>query len=130
MFFSCGPGEADRKVVPAKFYRKDDCGHYYKLTAPLFVHLKGDDGISKLTQVTGPVVFTADGCEFWGGEKAKGFRSKVIENPTYRALMGAAKSSQAKTRDYHHAFIEGAYFKGYETIDGRQVMILRMSFGS
>jgi hypothetical protein len=130
MFFSCGPNEEDRQVVSSKFYREDECGHYYKLTAPLFVNLKDGDGKRKLTQVTGPVVFTADGCDFWGGEKAKGFRSKVIENPTYRSLMGAAKSSQAKTKDYHHSFIEGAYFKGYEEIDGRQVMILQMALGS
>ena len=130
MFFSCGPTEAERRALPAQFYRKDDCGHYYKLSAPLFVYLNGEDGVVKLTQVTGPVVFLADGDSFWGGEVAKNYRSKVIENPTYRSLMGAAKSSQAKTRDYHHAFIENAYFKGYEEIDGRQVMILKMSFGS
>lgn len=130
MFFSCGPNEADRRVVPDRFYRKDDCGHYYKLTSPLFVSLKGEDGKCKLTQVTGPVVFVAGGDEFWGGEGAKNYRSKVIESPTYRSLMGAARSSQAKTRDYHHSFIEGTYFKGYEEIDGRQVMILQMVFGS
>lgn len=130
MFFSCGPDANDRRIVPDRFYRKDDCGHYYKLTAPLFVRLKGEDGLPKLTQVTGPVVFIASGDSFWGGEEAKNYRSKVIENPTYRSLMGAAKSSQARTRDYHHSFIEGAYFKGYEEIGGRQVMILQMSFGS
>jgi hypothetical protein len=130
MFFSCGPDQEERGRIPAKFYRKDECGYYFKLTAPLFVHLRDESGKAKLTQVTGPVIFIADGDAFWGGEGVKNYRSKVIENPTYRSLMGAAKSSQAKTRDYHHAFIESAYFKGYEEIDGRPVMILQMSFGS
>ena len=119
MIFSCGPNEADRKVVPAQFYRKDEYGcHYYKLTAPLFVRLQVD-GVVTTTKVTGPVVFTASGEEFWGGEKAKDFRSKVVEDPTYRVLLGAAKTSQKVTCDMHHAFIEGVYFKGYEEIDGR-----------
>lgn len=130
MVFSCGPGDAERKSVPAKFYKEDEHGCLsYKLTAPLFVRLKDEAGVVKLTQVTGPVVFIASGDSFWG-EGAKDYRSKVIENPTYRALLGAAKTSQAKTRDYHHQFIEGAYFKGYEELDGRRVMILQMSFGS
>ena len=130
MRYSCGPNEADRRVVPAQFYRMDeyDCG-LFKLNAPLFVRLQ-TDGVLVLTKVTGPVIFIASGDSFWGGEKAKSYRSKVVENPTYRALLGAAKMSQAKTKDYHHQFIEGAYFKGYEEIDGRPVMILQMSFGS
>jgi len=131
MIFSCGPGQEGRQSISEKFWRKDEYGcSYFKLTAPLFVNLKDINGTSRPTQVNGPVVFIASGDSFWGGEKAKNYRSKVIENPTYRALLGAAKSSQKVTRDYHHQFIEGCYFKGYEEIDGRQVMILQMSFGS
>ena len=127
MRFSCGPNEQDRKVVLDVFYKEDDDGcHTYKMTAPVHVRLKDINGVFRLQPVYGPVVFIASGEEFWGGGQAKDFRSKVVVNPTYRALMGAAKSSQKVTRDYHHQFIEGAYFKGYEGT----TMILQMSFGS
>jgi hypothetical protein len=127
MVFSCGPNEEDRRTVSSKYYRKDemDC-HYYKLTAPVHVRLKDINNKMHLTAVSGPVVFVASGDDFWGGEKAKNYRSKVIENPTYRALMGAAQALQKATKDYHHSFIEGVTFKGYEG----NVMILQMQFGS
>jgi hypothetical protein len=131
MFFSCGPGQDDRQVVPSKYWREDEHGcHYYKLTAPVFVDMKDINNKVRATQVNGPVIFTARGDSFWGGERSKNYRSKVVENPTYRALLGAAKSSQKVTRDYHHSFIEGVTFGGYEEVDGRQVMILQLQFGS
>lgn len=131
MVFSCGPGREGRQVIPEKFYRVDQYDiTYFKLTAPLFVRLKDINNVYRLTQVNGPVVFVASGDSFWGGEKAKNYRSKVIDNPTYRSLLGSAKSSQKVTRDYHHQFIEDVTFQGYEEIDGRQVMVLRMVFGS
>lgn len=130
MIFSCGPGEAERRLIPEKYWKEDEYGcHSFKLNAPLYCWFVENDK-RVLRQVTGPVIFLADGCDFWGGEKARNFRSKVVENPTYRALLGAARSSQKVTRDYHHQFIEGCYFKGVEELDGRQVTVLRMSFGS
>jgi len=127
MFFSCGPSEEDRRIVPSKFYRTDDMDcTYFKLTAPVHVRLKDINGVERLTAVSGPVVFIAKGDDFWGGENAKDYRSKVIEHPTYRALLGAAQASQKFTRDYHHSFIEGVTFKGYEGT----TMILQLQFGS
>lgn len=127
MFFSCGPSEADRQVVPSKYYRKDemDC-HYYKLTAPVHVRLKDINNVMRLQPVNGPVRFVASADTFWGGSDARDFRSEVIENPTYKQLLGAAQRSQSKTRDYHHSFIEGVTFVGYEGT----TMILQMQFGS
>lgn len=123
MIFSCGPDEKDRQVVPSQYYRKDEYDiHYYKLTAPLFVRRDG-----ALTKVTCPVRFVARGDVFWGGSNARDYRSKVVDAPTYRSLLGAAKSSQKRTQDYHHSFIEGVTFEGFE--DGG-VMILRLQFGS
>jgi hypothetical protein len=59
------------------------------------------------------------------------YRSKVVENPTYRSLFNAAKASQKATRDNHHSFIEGVHLKGTERLpDGREVRVLEMSFGS
>lgn len=127
MVFSCGPGRDGKAVVPEKFYRVDQYDiTYFKLNSPLFVDLQDINGKYRLTQVNGPVVFIARGDSFWGGEGAKNYRSKVVENPTYRALLGAAKSSQKVTRDYHHQFIEGVRFKGYEGT----TMVLEMVFGS
>jgi len=127
MYFSCGPNEADRKVVSSKFYKEDNDGcHSYKLTAPVHVRLKDINNVYRLQPVYGPVVFVARGDDFWGGAKSKDFRSEVIENPTYRQLLGAAQRSQKKTRDYHHSFIEGVVFKGYEGT----TMVLEMVFGS
>jgi hypothetical protein len=131
MVFSCGPTDADLGIVPSTFYKVDKHGcHSYKLNAPLFVRLRDEAGVAKLTRVAGPVVFVANRDEFYGGEGARDYRSKVVEDPTYRSLMGVARASQAKTRDYHHAFVEGIYFKYYEEIDGRRVMILELSLGS
>lgn len=127
MFFSCGPSEEDRRVVPSKYWRKDemDC-HYYKLTAPVHVRLKDINNVMRLQPVYGKVRFIASGDSFWGGDSARDFRSKVVENPTYKALLGAAQSSQKVTRDYHHSFVESVTFKGYEG----DVMILQLQFGS
>lgn len=127
MFFSCGPSQADRQVVPSKYYRKDDMDIlYYKMTAPVHVRLDG-----KLTKVEGPVIFIAMGDDFWSKDGTiKNYRSKIVENPTYRTLMGAATASQKVTGDYHHSFIEGVTFGGHEEHDGRKVMVLKMQFGS
>lgn len=127
MVFSCGPNEADRRLVPSKYYRVDDMGsHYYKLTAPVLVRLDG-----KMVPVEGPVIFVAMGDDFWSKDgQIKNYRSKVVENPTYRTLLGAAKASQKVTGDYHHAFVESVTFGGHEEINGRKVMILNLQFGS
>jgi hypothetical protein len=130
MIFSCGVGENERRLIPEKYWHEDKYGcHSFKMNAPVYCWFI-EDNKRVFKQVTGLVIFLADGSDFWGGERARNFRSKVYENPTYRSLMGAAQASQKVTRDYHHQFIEGCYFKGVEEVDGKQVTILRMSFGS
>ena len=127
MIFSCGPTAAEARALSPKFWRKDesDCT-YFKFNAPLHVRING-----AYVPIEGPVVFTARADDYWGGEASKPYCSKVVENPTYRSLFNAAKASMKATRDTHHSFIEGVYLKGRKTLpDGREVMVLEMSFGS
>lgn len=127
MIFSCGPTAAEAQALSPKLWRKDefDC-HYFKFTAPLHMDHKNVFG-----PVQGPVIFTRRKDDFWGGETSKPYRSKVVENPTYRSLFNAAKASMKATGDTHHMFIEGVYLKGRETLpDGREALVLEMSFGS
>lgn len=131
MVFSCGPSQEECRLIPEDHWKIDSIGcRAFKLTAPLYCWFLNEQGERVFKRVTGPVIFVASGDALCGGEKARGFRSKIVEDPTYRSLMGAAQSSQKVTRDYHHQFIEGCYFKGYEEIDGRRVIVLQMVFGS
>jgi len=126
MIFSCGPREAEARTLPRTLWRKDNDGiHYFKRAAPLHIY-RGN----KLEVVRGPVVFVAHADDFWGGEASKPYRSKVIVDPTFQSLYSAACTAQKKTGDRHHAFIEGAFFKRVEVIDGVNVTVLELSLGS
>jgi hypothetical protein len=52
------------------------------------------------------VVAYADG--FFGGDESRAYRSRILVNPTWGTLFGVFKSQMRKTKDYHHAFLEGA----------------------
>jgi hypothetical protein len=127
VIFSCGPTEAETQTLSSKLWRKDesDC-HYFKFTARVHARVK-----NKHVPIEGPVVFVARADDYWGGEHSLPYRSKVVENPTYRSLFNAAKASQKYTRDMHHSFIEGVGIKGREKLpDGREATVLEMYFGS
>lgn len=46
--------------------------------------------------------------DFFGGDESRAYRSRVLENPTWGTLFRVFKSQVKATRDYHHAFLEGA----------------------
>jgi hypothetical protein len=46
--------------------------------------------------------------DFFGGDESRDYRSKILVNPTWRALLGCLQSQMKRTRDYHHCFLEGA----------------------
>ncbi len=46
--------------------------------------------------------------DFFGGDESKGYRSKMLVNPTWKALLGCLSAQMRRTRDYHHQFLEGA----------------------
>ena len=128
VIFACGPSVGDRRRIPKSHYRRDeDDIYYFRLNAPLYAYLDG-----RRAKVNVPVRFIVTGETFWGGSSAKDYRSKVIAKPTYRSLLDAAQRSLKATNDYHHLFIEGCSFAGYESTAGskRQVMLLQMNFGS
>ena len=60
-----------------------------------------------ITAFTGLCQVRADRDEFFGGEKSRDFRSKILLNPTWRQLFAVAKKQQETTRDLHHDFFEG-----------------------
>ena len=131
MIFSCGITEKDLWMVNKTYWKEDDCGHMFKLTAPVHVYLQAPDTRRMLVPVEGPVIFIAMGDDYWSKDgRIKNYRSKVVENPTYRTLLGAAKASQKVTGDYHHSFVEGVTFGGHEEVNGRKVMVLKLQFGS
>ena len=66
------------------------------------------------------------GDEFWGGEKSKPYRSRLMQNPTWGQLFRCAKAAQKKTLDYHHQFFEGVYVAD----SASDVTVLRLSLGS
>jgi len=45
---------------------------------------------------------------FFGGDESRGYRSKILTNPTWRTLLGCLRSQMKRTLDEHHCFLEGA----------------------
>jgi hypothetical protein len=75
------------------------------------------------------VVASAD--DFFGGPDSRDFRDRVLENPSWKAIRGAASRSMRKTGDLHHAFLEGARVVGTEVDkQGRTVQLVELSMGS
>lgn len=64
--------------------------------------------------------------DFFGGDESRSFRSRVLENPTWGTLFKVFKSQVEKTRDYHHAFLEGARIVRREG----DVQIVELQLGS
>ena len=75
------------------------------------------------------VVAHAD--DFFGGDESKSFRSKIMTNPTWGQLFRVFKSQMKKTRDYHHAFLEGATILRREVDkDGVSYAVVELLLGS
>ena len=64
--------------------------------------------------------------DFFGGDESRSFKSKVLVNPTWGSLFRVFKSQVKATRDYHHAFLEGARVVRQEG----DVKIVELSLGS
>jgi hypothetical protein len=99
------------------------------------VHIKGTPSIRKndieytkqnVLAFEGKVRVVAHADDFFGGEESRAFRSRVLENPTWGSLFRVFKSQIKRTRDYHHAFLEGAEVV---SMDG-EVKIVELLLGS
>jgi hypothetical protein len=75
------------------------------------------------------VVASAD--DFFGGPDSRDFRDRVLTDPSWKAIRGAASRMMRKTGDLHHAFLEGARVVGSEVDkQGRTVQIVSLCMGS
>lgn len=81
------------------------------------VHVKGTPTVVKneieytkrnVVAFQGKVRVVAHRDEFFGGDESRSFKSRVLESPTWGSLFRVFKSQIKATRDYHHAFLEGA----------------------
>jgi hypothetical protein len=107
IIFSVGPQAGKRSI---------DKGHGYETMSQSEVALQG------LVRV----VAQAD--DFYGA--GKGFRSKLLTNPTYRALKGAAEKQVLRTEDFHHIFLEDFRVVGVEETDKGLVQLVELVMGS
>lgn len=87
------------------------------------VHIKGTPTVKKndieytkqnVLAFEGKVRVVAHADDFFGGDESRGFRSRILENPTWGSLFRVFKSQIRQTRDYHHSFLEGADVVGVE----------------
>jgi hypothetical protein len=114
MFFSVGPNP---KTTPRNQYRVDEHGISYMK--------------QNVTAFKGPCIVVAESDDFFGGHESKRYESPVLVDPTWRSMMGVARSAQLKTLDFHHQFLEGVYPTGDKrTVNGVEVTVLRFSLGS
>lgn len=69
--------------------------------------------------------------EFFGGEESREFRSRILTNPTWGQLFRVFKTQMRKTKDYHHAFLEGARIVRREVDkDGVSYGVVELLLGS
>jgi hypothetical protein len=91
---------------------------------PKMVYSAGDR--MEACVVVGRARVEADADDFWGGKASRPYRSKVMTNPTWGALMDCAEEQAKKTRDRQHVFVEGVEFLRR---DG-DVTVIRLVLGS
>lgn len=77
------------------------------------------------------VVVEAHADDFFGGDDSKPYRSRVMVNPTWGRLFRVFKTQMRRTKDYHHAFLEGARVK-YRQVDanGQSYAVVELLTGS
>ncbi len=69
--------------------------------------------------------------EFFGGDDSRSYRSRIMVNPTWGQLFQVFKSQMKRTRDYHHAFLEGASVVRREVDrDGVSYAVVQLYAGS
>lgn len=69
--------------------------------------------------------------DFFGGDESKGYRSRLLVNPTWGQLLRCLESQIGRTRDYHHCFLEGARIVRREVDkDGVSYGIVELILGS
>lgn len=69
--------------------------------------------------------------EFFGGDRSRAYRSRIMVNPTWKALLGCLSAQMRKTRDYHHQFLEGARIVRREVDkDGVSYAVVELITGS
>lgn len=90
---------------------------------------KDDNPIDNLNRVAikGKVILEGLAEKFYGCDRAKNFRSKVLENPTWLDIAVQANRMIKMTKDHHHVFLEGVRKTG-KNIDG--IRIYEFSMGS
>ena len=112
MRFSVGP----RPNTPRSHYRIDEDGiEYMKRNIVAF---------------QGKCIVTAGADDYFGGEESQGYRSRVLENPTWGQLFACAKAQQKKTLDEHHSFFENYYTRGTTSVKGEEVTVIYLALGS
>ena len=112
MRFSVGP----KSYTPRSHYRIDEDGiEYMKRNIVAF---------------QGKCIVTAGADDFFGGEESQGYRSRVLENPTWGQLFACAKAQQKKTLDEHHSFFESYYTQGTTRVNGEDITVLKLFLGS
>jgi len=104
------------------------------------VHVKGKpcimlDGIPYTKQnvvaVQDRVRVVAHRDGFFGGDDSKGYRSRIMLNPTWGQLFRCFQSQIRTTKDYHHAFLEGATVLRREVDeDGVSYAVVELLLGS
>jgi hypothetical protein len=75
----------------------------------------------------GKCVVFAQAEKFFGGEKARNYIGPILENPTWKALLGQATKAMRCTNDAHHCFFEGYTVKSLRR-DG--VYVIELFMGS
>jgi len=69
--------------------------------------------------------------EFYGGEMSRSYRSHIMTNPTWGTLCRVFQSQMQTTRDYHHAFLEGARIVRREVdTNGQSYAVVELLLGS
>ena len=79
--------------------------------------------------VLGKVMMVEQGDEFFGS--GKGYRSKILESPTWLDLCVAANDMIIATEDKHHIYLEGVMATPKTLfLENNEVKILRFIMGS
>jgi len=78
--------------------------------------------------LTGLVRVVAQADDFYGD--GKDYRGPLLENPTWRAIKGQAEKAVARTRDFHHQFLEHFRVVRIEETDKGLVQIVQLVMGS
>ena len=78
--------------------------------------------------IHGKCVLVQQAEEFWGGDKARDYKSPVLENPTWLTVCAHANAMIKRVRDKHHVFLEDVVKLKNPTKDG--IPRYRFSMGS